>query len=197
MNWVDAVILIILIFFVIKGWRRGLIRSLIGVVGFFLSLFLTASYLNWAKELLLRFFSLPSSVAAIIGFLMIFLILLALFHIVGSMIQRLVHLTPLGILDTLGGMALGLLAGGVIASLLLLFLAILPLPQGISCQMEESALAGPTRSIAPYIFGKLKEEFPEIKDEVSKRLPESPLDRAREQVRIDSLIQKEMKKQTR
>ncbi len=197
MNWADAVILLILIFFIIKGWRRGFFRSLIGLVGFFLSVFLATSYLNLAKGLILRFFSLPSAVAAVIGFLMIFLVLLALFHIIGLMVQRLIHLTPIGILDTLGGMALGLLAGGIIASLLLLFLSILPLPERVSCQIEESALARSTRSIAPYIFGRLKEEFPEIRDEVSRKLLEGPLDQAREQVKTDSLIQKEMKRQTR
>ncbi|OPX32665.1 MAG: hypothetical protein B1H40_01925 [Candidatus Latescibacteria bacterium 4484_181] len=197
MNWVDAIILFILIFSIVKGWRRGFFRSLIGLVGFFLSVFLATSYLYWAKGLILRFFSLPSGVAALIGFLIIFLVLLALFHIIGSMVQRIVHLTPIGILDTLGGMGLGLLAGGIIASLLLLFLSILPLPEEVSCQIEESPLARSTRNIAPYVFGKLKEEFPEIKDEVNRKLLQSPLDKAREQVEIDSLIQKEMNRQSR
>lgn len=70
-NWVDLVILIILIYFLSEAWRVGFWVILADFLGFLLSLLIALRGYSFAAGLLRANFSLPHSLSNAIGFLMV------------------------------------------------------------------------------------------------------------------------------
>jgi len=99
MCWVDIVILIIIISLVIQGLVVGFVRSIFDIGGIVLGVFLAIEY---AEKL---------NMAKYVAFLLIFLGTAIIASILGRIISKLIHLTPLGIMDRLMGGALGFIKG--------------------------------------------------------------------------------------
>lgn len=68
-NWIDLIIIVILIYFISEAWRVGFWIILADFVGFLLSLVIALRGYFFAADILRNNFSLPHSVANAIGFL--------------------------------------------------------------------------------------------------------------------------------
>ncbi|HID95930.1 MAG TPA: CvpA family protein [Candidatus Latescibacteria bacterium] len=172
MNLVDVCIAILLVIFALRGWRRGLFRTLIGLVGFFVAALAAISYLKSASDLIMRYLQVPAKVAEVFSFIGIFVVVLLLFRILGFILYKAIHFTPIGFIDSLGGIALGLLKGGFIVSVALLLLSLVPLPPKWQMEIGTSTLAEPMRGVAPYVFNKVKKGLLEdLHIEPPKQIP--------------------------
>lgn len=163
MNWLDLLIALLLVYFVLKGLKRGLVREALGLVGVVIAFVVATVKMNNGVSLISKYVSIPSQVATAISFIFIFVAVLLIFWIVAELVRGLLSVSFLGWVDKLGGVILGLFKGSLIASLILLFIPLLPLPLDFSAQMEKSILAGPTRKIAPAMFDFFKSKFPQAK----------------------------------
>lgn len=70
MNWVDLLIIIILIFFAFESLGRSLISEILDFLSFLLSFILAVRFYNEVANLLQSYFSLPHSFALALGFLL-------------------------------------------------------------------------------------------------------------------------------
>jgi membrane protein required for colicin V production len=107
MNWVDVVIVIILIIGLFKGLANGFVRGLFGLVALVLGIAIAAGYYAELREALL--FRLPMGLQSqnIMSFLLIFLIVMLLVSILGNILSRALKLAALGWIDRLAGGVLG------------------------------------------------------------------------------------------
>ncbi|MEO0122757.1 MAG: CvpA family protein [candidate division WOR-3 bacterium] len=99
MCWVDILILIIIICLVIQGLIVGFIRSIFDIGGIVIGIFLAIEYAERLK------------MERYVAFLLIFLGTAIIASILGRIISKLIHLTPLGIMDRLMGGGLGFIKG--------------------------------------------------------------------------------------
>ncbi len=84
MNWVDLVIIIVVILFAIEGQRRGFFVQVFDIIGFLVSLVTSLTLYPQAAQLLIRFFNLPKIAASPIGFLLIWVIAESIFFTIAS-----------------------------------------------------------------------------------------------------------------
>lgn len=68
-NWVDLVILFVVVFYLIGGWNRGFILSVLDLGGFILSFVFSLKLYSFFGLLLVNNFSLPRGIANAAGFL--------------------------------------------------------------------------------------------------------------------------------
>lgn len=163
MNWIDFLILLGLALFVFSGFREGLIRQIAGILGLILAFVLAMRFLTWGQGLILHTFHCSSTVAALGAFLVIFFGVLLGVHILAAIVAKVVGSTPLALVDRLGGMGLGLLRGGLILSVVLLLLALCPLPGNVSRALDGSSLARRFRQAGPAIYEWGKTHLPQTK----------------------------------
>ena len=109
---VDAVMGIILIFFLYRGLVRGFSGEIIGLVGFFAGTFCAWKFSDPAVELALRYLgtnSIDRTVLALICAVGIFFAVEIIFAIIGVILSYLVTVTQLSFTDHFCGMLIGLL----------------------------------------------------------------------------------------
>lgn len=138
MNALDIVIGVVLIYCLVRGIFRGLIEevsSVVGVLGGFYGAF---TYYPDAARLLGRWIA-NTAYASILGFLIIFTLVIVLVGILGIIIKYLMNIASLGWSDRILGSLIGAAKGVLIVSVLLVALTAF-LPKGTPV-LQKSLLA--------------------------------------------------------
>lgn len=112
MTWIDIVLIIIFCLFVFHGIVIGLIRGLFDILAFIVG------YI--AAILFSDIIPLPR----FISFIIVFIVAAAIIIVLGRLVSKLVHITPLGLLDRILGAFLGAAKGFVICFIFLLALTL-------------------------------------------------------------------------
>src|SRR3990167_10005256 len=84
MNWVDLVIIIVVILFAIEGQRRGFFVQVFDIIGFLVSLVVSLTLYPQAAQLLIYYFNLPKIAANPTGFLLIWVVTESIFFTIAS-----------------------------------------------------------------------------------------------------------------
>ena len=184
MNWVDIIFGLCVIFFLVIGVRKGLIREVVGFIGLVVAFIVAIAGTRFWSELIVKELHFPPSIATVVSFILLFTLVFLLFRAAGSFLFTILHLSPLGWLDRVGGCIVGLLKGALAVSLVLLILGTLSLPQALSGPLDSSALASPMRGLAPAVYHLLKVAFPQMKSlgEVVGQSVERSFARGKEEV---------------
>lgn len=157
MNWVDIVGIAILVLLAYFGFRRGLIREAGILLAVLLAALLSFLLLPYGSRAVDRVGLLPPKLTPWIVALVSFVSLLLFFRILVHSLHKVVHATPLGVLDRIGGAGFGVLKGMVVTGLLLLILSFPPLPQSLRTQLRNSFLYSALSTIAPRLFWRERE----------------------------------------
>ena len=84
MNWVDLVIILLVIAFAAEGIKRGFFIQLVDILGLLTSLTASLIFYPQGAQLLIQFFSLPKIAANPLGFLLIWIATESLFSLTAS-----------------------------------------------------------------------------------------------------------------
>ena len=130
MNYIDFIILIFIALGFLLGFKDGLVRKLIGLVGFIVSIAAAFQYSSALGKLITPLINNEYYLAELIAGLLIFLVGI----LITSIIKRIIH--PVDKVNKFLNQILGGLAGGIqmmfFISIALLFLNIFKIPKEIS-----------------------------------------------------------------
>ncbi|MBU2623707.1 MAG: CvpA family protein [Proteobacteria bacterium] len=166
MNLFDILIIIILLYCLVRGIFRGLLKemsSLAGVLGGFYAAY---TYYREVGKLLNRWIADPNYVN-ILSFLLVFICVFLIISILGIIIKYILKIVFLGLVDRVFGAVFGILKGILIASVLLIvFTAFLPDSSNIIKTSKTSHyLAGISNKMIKVTPKDLKREYQKkIKD---------------------------------
>ena len=169
MNWLDIVLAIPLLWFLIRGFRNGLIIELASLAALVLGIYVALHFSFYARDFLLENFDISNNYLNIISFALTFLIVALLVYLVGKLIHKLVSIVALGFLNRLAGGIFGLLKAALVLSVILYFLNAFDSGSGIlkNDVKEGSVLYEPVRSIVPILIPRLNLDelgLPEAED---------------------------------
>lgn len=82
MNWVDLIIIIIILLFAFEGQRRGFFIQVIDIVGFLVALLASLAFYSYTANLLIKYFTLQKIVALPVGFMFIWIVTETIFFLV-------------------------------------------------------------------------------------------------------------------
>ncbi|MDP2917535.1 MAG: CvpA family protein [Dehalococcoidia bacterium] len=158
MNWLDIVIIIILVISVIGGLRSGLIRSVLSLAGLIIGVVLAGRFYTALAERL--FFVPQDGIAKVVAFIIILVVVMVVAAILGAIITRAASALVLGWLNHLGGGAFGLIMSGiVIAALLAVWVKFM----GMSGPIKGSTIAPLLLDRFPLVLSLLPEDFGSIR----------------------------------
>jgi membrane protein required for colicin V production len=119
MTWIDWTIVFVLAVSVISGLVQGFFRTAASLVGLILGLSVASWNYPRLAALLVKLVRIDE-VADLIAFILIALLVMAVFNLLGVLLARAFRWMGLGCLDSLGGGVLGLFQGFLLVTLVIL-----------------------------------------------------------------------------
>lgn len=109
MNYIDIIILLILVYGAVRGFFKGLIVEVFTLLGLVLGVFLAMKYSVYAENVLRDFLNVSEPYLHPVGLAMTFLLVAVVTYLLGKMLTKLVDVIALGIPNKLLGMVFGVL----------------------------------------------------------------------------------------
>lgn len=153
---IDLIILIFVALFALKGSIKGFVTEAVGILGIILALlfsYITYPHLLKIVQNIKMSDVLATYIAHILSFLLIYMIVIILGHIVSSALSAI----SLGWLNRVIGFIFGIFKGLVIASIILWgIVSILPKDNELHKNIKSSNVANTTMSVLPYLYDRIK-----------------------------------------
>lgn len=137
----DILIWAVLLFFVAKGFSKGLVREACSLLGLVTGGWAAFKYYSQLAHALRFFINLPERVAQPLSFLLIFLLISILFYFLGHLLTVVFKIMLLGGINRIGGVVFGLLEGAFLLCVMLYFGTLAPMPEKVKGALTHSRTA--------------------------------------------------------
>lgn len=161
MNFFDIILVIILLYFSIKGFIHGLVKEFISTIAFFISAYATLLYFHKTELYAKLFIDEYSPYFKILVFIVTFILIFILIKIIEWLISKLIEKTGLSVFNRIGGFLFGLIKGGILIMIALQFILKLDAKFNFLTSeiREKSLLYKPLKEYSDVVFPFLKEKI--------------------------------------
>lgn len=154
MNWLDAIIIILLGIGLIKGFIDGLIVEITEILALVLGIIFAIHFSGWTAAKLSDYFDLQVSWLGILAFSVTFIVVVIAVNLLGRFLDKVVRAAALGFFLRITGAIFGVIKVALILSVVFVFIntvnqKIKILPEKVT---SGSNLYNPIADIAPTIF---------------------------------------------
>lgn len=160
MNWIDGILIALLLAMVIIGSKKGLIRELMAFVVFFAAIIFSITYIDnfavWVYEQL----GGSPLVSAFLSFLILLAVSYAVFKLLGILFYKVAHIKTSGKRDQMGGALVGFLRGWLAVSFLTFLVFLLPMPDGFYTSFDNSFFGSTVVRTIPLVYDNTKAIHP-------------------------------------
>lgn len=158
MNWLDIVILVVIVVSTLIGLKIGIIKALLSIAGVVIGVILAGRYYAVFAERLTFIFQ--PGLAKIAAFAIILIVVMIAAALLASLIKWAVSAVTLGWVNRLGGAVFGLVLGAIFCSAVL---AIWVKFAGITGTVSGSGLAALLLDSFPMVLALLPDEFDSVR----------------------------------
>jgi membrane protein required for colicin V production len=170
MNWVDLIIVIILILSAVSGFINGLIREAASLAALILGVWGAIKFSGFTAAKLYDFFDMTGHWVGVIAFLITFAVIVIIIHFVGMIADKIADAASLGFINRLLGIVFGLFKSVLLMSVFFVILNAIDVRRPFLPKkaFEQSYFYSPIADIAPVIFpiigeGGFKRSFDRFK----------------------------------
>ena len=177
----DILFSLILLFFTINGFRKGLISEIARLSALFIGCFVASKYHENLIPIIEEYF-INEKIIQIISFLILFFLTIVIINILSSTIQKLFEFIYLGWLNRLLGSLIGFIKGLIIISIIIFCMDVLP-QETINQIKDESSVYKVGSNIKEIIFSGINYDMQKTinLNKISREFENSFID-------LDSLI---------
>jgi len=161
MNWVDIVLIILIVGAAVSGFVKGFFVELASIVSLILGIWAAVEFSDLVQQWLSKYLNWSHDSIRLTAFILIFVVVVILVHLVATLTEKFVSAIALGIFSRLAGAVFGALKAAFVLSILMFVITkienftITIIPEKAKA---ESRFYGPIENIAPNIFPFLREE---------------------------------------
>ena len=152
MNWIDAVLIVIVLASVIVGSKKGLIRELMAFLVFFTAVVISVTYVDGFSVWVYDQLGGSPLISAFLSFAILLAASYAAFKLTGLLFYKIADIKDSGKRDQLGGALVGFLRGWVAIGFLTFLTFLLPMPQGYYTSFESSFFGPTVAKTVPLMF---------------------------------------------
>ncbi len=162
-NWVDVVVIIIMLRISCVAFHDGLSHEIFPFFGAVSSLIIALHYYRGIALSISQYvINIPVEILDPVGFIAISLGVGYIFKFLRIMVDKMIKVTWHPAIESLGGLIAGILRAAVVASLVLIIIAMVPASY-LQRSIRDKSLMGMTfLSIGPVVYGKVSGILPEI-----------------------------------
>ena len=153
MNYVDIIIVVVLVAFGIGGLRKGIITEAATLLGLGLGLYGAFHFSDYTADRLLQWVEINPKYLNLISFIVTFIVVAILVNLLGRIVTKIVKSLNLGFIDKLGVFVFGIAKGILICSLLVMLVNVFRMNGIIKEKTKEESLLYPwIEKAVPYVY---------------------------------------------
>lgn len=154
MNWIDVIIVVILIVSMVSGFTNGLIREVASLAALILGIWGAIKFSTFTAGKLYDYFDLTGKYVGVVAFLVTFCIIVVIIHFIGLIVSKIVDAASLGFFNRILGIFFALFKSVLIMSVFFVILNSIDVRRHIlpAETIEHSIFYNPIADIAPAIF---------------------------------------------
>jgi membrane protein required for colicin V production len=177
MNWLDALIVVVLILSLVTGFINGFVKEVASLAALIIGIWGAIRFSSFTAAKLYDYFDMTGRYVGVIAFLITFGIIVVLIHFVGILADKIVNAASLGFINRILGIVFGLLKAVLIMSVFFVVLNAIDARRSFLPKktIEESKFFGPISDIAPAIFPIIGEGGFYRSFDRFKKKPEEPV----------------------
>ncbi|MEA2030738.1 MAG: CvpA family protein, partial [candidate division Zixibacteria bacterium] len=149
MNWIDAVLLVLLLAMVVVGTKKGLIRELTAFVIFFVAIIVSINYIDHFAVWVHSQLGGSPLVSAFLSFIILLAGTYAAFKIVGFIFYKIANIKEVGKKDQMGGALVGFLRGWILIGFVTFLTFLLPMPNSFYGAFNNSLFGSAVAKTVP------------------------------------------------
>jgi membrane protein required for colicin V production len=178
MNYIDLIIIVLLIIGAARGFTEGFIKEFASLLALILGIWGAIRFSSFVAAKLYDYFDMTGKFVGIIAFLITFIIIVILVHLVGMAVDKFAEAISLGFLNRIFGLFFGLIKNALILSVIFVILNAIEakhhfLPREA---IAHSRFYNPVADFAPAIFPIIGEgNFDKSFDRFKKKPDDVPI----------------------
>jgi membrane protein required for colicin V production len=118
LNALDLVIVLLLIWGAVSGFSKGLLLEIFGIIAFVVGIIVGLKMLQWSIDWLAGHVDIHESIVPYVAFFILFVLVVVGINLMGRVVSKALHLTFLGIIDSMLGAVLGVVKWALAISVL-------------------------------------------------------------------------------
>ncbi len=184
MNWVDAVLVVLLLASVIVGSKKGLIRELMAFAVFFSAIIVSVNYIDDLVVYIYDQLGGSPLISAFLAFAVLLTASYASFKLLGLLFYRIADIKAAKKRDQMGGALVGFLRGWAGVGFLTMLAFLLPMPDQFYVDFEASFFGPTVAKTVPLMYeatSPLHPNNPSFMDQMENTLIVAPAERSSRQ----------------
>ncbi|MGQ7868123.1 CvpA family protein [Sunxiuqinia sp. sy24] len=154
MNYIDIVLAVLLILAAFRGFYKGFVAEVASLAALVLGVWGAIHFSHLTADFIVETFSYHSDHLALVSFLVTFVVIVLLVHLVGKAVETIVSAVALGFINRLAGILFGVIKSALILSVVLLIFDevdenVKILPRDAK---EESQMYEPVKNLLPSLL---------------------------------------------
>ncbi len=129
-NWVDVIAVIIVAGFIFSGIQRGIMKTFLDILAVLIAIFFSGQLYRSLTNTIMPFLKAQDPTIYAITFTIFWIIAFMVLELFVGYIMKLVKISFIGAVESLGGLLLGLLQGVLVAGIAIQICLMLPLSAG-------------------------------------------------------------------
>ena len=168
MNWIDGILIVVLLASVIVGSKKGLIRELMAFIIFFTAIIVSVTYIDTFAVWVFSKLGGSPLISAFLSFLLLLAGSYAIFKILGLIFYRIANIKQVGKRDQMGGALIGFFRGWVAIGFLTFLAFLLPMPDAFYTSFEASFFGPAVAKTVPLMYEGTAKMHPKSPDFMAK-----------------------------
>ena len=154
------------------GWRSGVMQRLFELAGLVLAIVLSARFASLVTPWLTEHSAMDETAALLASYFLVFIAALVATRLIAKMLTQLIHWTPLGLVDRIGGAVCGVLLGSLLLSVGLIAVSNAPQGDSVRKAFTEQPVGDVIYHAAPSLYQGVQKLFGGQVDELWERATE-------------------------
>lgn len=177
MNWLDFVLIALLLTAVVIGAKKGLVRELSALLLFLVTGVTSLTYLDTFAVWVYEQIGGSPMISAFLSFLVLLAISYTVFKLAGFIFYKVASIKSLGKQDQMGGALVGFVRGWLGVAFLVFMAFLLPMPEKFYSAFETSAFGPVLAKTVPLVYESttvVHPQSPSFVDKVKEALLDVP-----------------------
>lgn len=155
MHLFDTIALIVILYSVVRGYFRGLLREAFNLVGIIAGGLIAVKISPYLALFFQNIFNLSISYSKVIAFILIWILVYTVVFFIGIFLHKLIKLLFLEWIDKTGGIIFGLVKGFLIVGLVLISLLKIPFLPTFKEEVKRTKIVKYIAKSTPEIYNKI------------------------------------------